>query len=62
MLNSTEEIPEKIELSTIDDALTPVSDLIVKELNEKNTKTEVKETKKITKRTQSRGTHNIAIL
>ena len=55
MINSTEEIPEKIELSTIEDALTPVSDLIVKELNEKNTKTEVKETKKITKRTQSRG-------
>ena len=62
MLYSTEEIPEKIELSTIDDPLTPVSDLIVKELNEKNVKTEVKETKKITKRTQSRGTHNIAIL
>ena len=49
-----DEIPEKIELSTIEDALTPVSDQVVKDINEKNAKNEANQ-KKITKRTQSRG-------
>ena len=51
---NAEEIPEKIELSTIEDAETPVADQVVKEINEKNAKIEVTK-KKITKRTQSRG-------
>ena len=50
----SDEIPEKIELSTIEDALTTVCDQVVKEINEKNAKNDAI-TKKITKRTQSRG-------
>lgn len=51
-----EEIPEKIESSMIEDPGTPVADQVVKELNEKNAKTEITK-KTITKRTQSRDSN-----
>ena len=57
----SEEIPEKIESSMIEDPGTPVADQVVKELNEKNAKTEITK-KTITKRTQSRGTVCLFVL